>query len=64
MLGHSIYDLMESLNGILKVECVNGEHFETRAQARQAIVEYIGYYNTARRHPSLGNIAPAQFEQR
>ena len=55
---------MESVNGTLKVECVHDERFETRDQARQAIVEYIGYYNTERRHSSLGNIAPAEFERR
>ena len=55
---------MESVNGTLKVECVHDEHFETRAQAQQAIVEYIGYYNTERRHSSLGYIAPADFERR
>lgn len=55
---------MESVNGTLKVECVNDTLFETREQARQAIVEYIGYYNTERRHSSLGNIAPAEFERR
>jgi transposase InsO family protein len=55
---------MESVNGTLKVECVNDVHFQTREEARQAIVEYIGYYNTERRHSSLGNIAPAEFERR
>ena len=55
---------MESVNGTLKVECVNDAHFQTRQEARQAIVEYIGYYNTERRHSSLGNIAPAEFERR
>ncbi|MDO9443214.1 MAG: IS3 family transposase [Beijerinckiaceae bacterium] len=55
---------MESVNGTLKVECVNDVHFETRDQACQAVVEYIGYYNTERRHSSLGNIAPAEFERR
>ena len=55
---------MESVNGTLKVECVHDVHFETREQARRAIVEYIGYYNTERRHSSLGYIAPAQFERR
>ena len=55
---------MESVNGTLKVECVNDAHFQTRDEARQAIVEYIGYYNTERRHSSLGNIAPAEFERR
>ena len=55
---------MESVNGTLKVECVHGEHFKTREQAHQAIIEYIGYYNTERRHSSLGNVPPAQFERR
>ncbi len=55
---------MESVNGTLKVECVNDVHFQSREQARQTIVEYIGYYNTERRHSSLGNIAPAKFERR
>lgn len=55
---------MESVNGTLKVECVHDEHFRTREEARQAIVEYIGYYNTARRHSSLGYIAPEEFERR
>jgi hypothetical protein len=32
--------------------------------ARQAIIEYIGCYNTERRHSALDNIAPAQLEQR
>ncbi len=55
---------MESVNGTLKFECVHGEHFKTRAQARHAIIKYIGYYNTERRHSSLGYVPPAQFERR
>ena len=55
---------MESANGTVKVECVHGEHFTTRAKAQQAIIEYIGYYNTERRHSSLGNVPPAEFERR
>ena len=55
---------MESVNGTLKVECVYDMHFETREQARQAIIEYIGYYNTERRHSALGYISPAEFERR
>jgi putative transposase len=54
---------MESVNGTLKVERVHGEHFRTREQARQAIIEYIGYYNTQRRHSSLEYVPPTQFER-
>ena len=55
---------MESVNGTLKVECVNDRRFASREDARQAIVEYIGYYNTERRHSALGNVTPAEFERR
>lgn len=55
---------MESANGTLKVECVHGEHFATRAQAHRAILEFIGYYNAERRHSSLGYLTPVQFERR
>ena len=55
---------MESANGTVKVECVNAEHFKTRAKAERVIVEYIGYNNTERRHSALGNLSPAEFERR
>ena len=47
---------MESANGTVKVECAHGEHFRTRAEAQQALVECIGYYNTQRRLSSLGTV--------
>ena len=54
---------MESFNGTIKVECVYPTHFATRDQARQALLEYIGYYNTERMHSSLDYETPAAFEQ-
>ena len=54
---------MESFNGTLKVECVHAQRYATREQARAAIVEYIGCYNTERIHSSLGYVTPAEFER-
>ena len=34
----------------------------TRAQLELAIVEYLGWFNDARLHESLGDIPPAEFE--
>jgi len=37
----------------------------TRAQARTAIFDYLeAFYNPIRRHSSLGQISPAEFERR
>ena len=37
--------------------------FENRNQARMAIFDYIeGFYNTWRRHSSIGNVCPVAFE--
>ncbi|HNL13846.1 MAG TPA: hypothetical protein PKJ92_08510 [Accumulibacter sp.] len=59
---------LESANGTVKVECVHGEHFRTRAEAQQARVESIGYDNTEvatrpwatypRPHSSSAGMAP------
>jgi putative transposase len=55
---------MESANGTVKVECVQGTKFETRAQAESALIEYLGHYNTERVHSSLGYVSPSEFERR
>jgi putative transposase len=55
---------MESFFASLKKELVHGADFATRAEARAAIVEYIEvFYNTKRRHSSLGYVSPAEYEQ-
>ena len=55
---------MESFFASLKKELVHHEDYQTRAQARASIVEYIEmFYNPKRRHSSLGYLSPAEYEQ-
>jgi putative transposase len=55
---------MESFFASLKKELVHDADFALRAEARAAIVEYIEvFYNTKRRHSSLGYVSPAEYEQ-
>jgi transposase InsO family protein len=54
---------VESFWGTLKTELVNHERYETRAQARASIFEYIEvFYNRQRLHSSIGYLSPEQFE--
>ena len=53
----------ESFIGTLKREMLQGGCFEDANDARIEIFEYIdGYYNTHRKHSSLGYQTPSQFE--
>ena len=52
---------MESFFNSLKNERVFHEDYETRAEARQDLFEYIEmFYNRKRRHSALGYCSPAQ----
>jgi len=54
---------MESWNHSFKVEAIHGERFDTRAQAKAHVFDYIDvYYNRRRRHSTLGYLSPAAFE--
>jgi transposase InsO family protein len=55
---------MESFFASLKKELVQDADFATRAEARAAVVEYIEvFYNSQRRHSSLGYVSPAEYER-
>jgi transposase InsO family protein len=55
----------ESFFATIKKELIHRRPWPTRAAAHAAIFDYIeGWYNTRRRHSSLGNLSPAQFETR
>lgn len=46
----------------LKTECIDRHTFKTRAQAFDAVAEYILFFNRVRIHESLGYSTPADFE--
>lgn len=50
---------MESFNGKLRDELLNGEIFYTLAEAKIVIEQWRRYYNTIRPHSSLGYRPPA-----
>lgn len=53
----------ESFFHSMKVECIHGEEFATRAGLRETVFEYIEVdYNKKRRHTSIGNMSPVKYE--
>lgn len=54
----------ESFWATLKRELVHRCRFATRAEARRAIIAWLNHYNALRRHSSIGNISPIEWELR
>ena len=55
----------ESFFATLKKELIGGDIYRTRADARAAIFEFIEvFYNRGRLHSTLGNLTPAEYEER
>jgi transposase InsO family protein len=53
----------ESFFSTIKTELIHRQAWPTRKTAHQAIFEYVeGWYNTRRRHSSLGYLSPAAYE--
>jgi putative transposase len=56
---------MESFFSSLKIERVNRSRYRARDEARADIFDYIErFYNPRRRHSTLGQISPMEFERR
>ena len=53
---------MESCFGTIKTELEMTEYHHRRTAERE-IREYLDYYNTDRKHSSLGYLTPNQFER-
>ena len=55
--------LAESFVDSFKTELIADRVWRSRNQIELAIVEYIGWYNGARLHESLGDVPPVEYEQ-
>ena len=56
--------VMESFFSTMKTERCNRTHYATREAARADIFDYIErFYNPTRRHSTLGNKSPINFER-
>jgi putative transposase len=53
----------ESVFASLKVERLHGQHFATMQQAREAVLNWVQWYNHGRLHSALKYVSPMQFEQ-
>lgn len=55
--------ISETVWASLKRELVHEANFSTKEEARQAIFEWIIWYNNERLHSSLGYVSPREFEE-
>ena len=57
--------MCESFNATLECELLDRHRFKTQREAALAVFDFIeGWYNPHRRHTSIGNISPAEYERR
>ena len=56
--------LAESFVDSFKTELIADRVWRTHARLELAVVEYVAWFNTIRLHSALGNIPPAEHEQR
>jgi putative transposase len=57
--------MAESFFATLECELIDRSVFENRNQARLAVFDFIEvFYNPWRRHSSIGNLSPAEYERR
>ena len=57
--------MCESFNATLECELLVKHRFKNQREGSLAVFDFIqGYYNPYRRHTSIGNLLPAEFERR
>jgi len=55
---------IESFNGRLRDECLNGNWFMSLAHARDVVAQWRVEYNTERPHGSLNDLTPSEFYEK
>ena len=55
---------VESFFHSLKAECIHGQVFQTIADLRWHVRQYVRYYNHQRLHSSLDYQSPVDYERR
>jgi putative transposase len=53
----------ETLFGSLKVERLHGQHFATRQQAQDEVLDWLHWYNRKRLHSTLHYVSPMEYER-
>lgn len=57
--------MCESFFATLECELLDRRRFQSQAEAKMAVFEFIeGWYNPHRRHSSIGNLSPINYERR
>ena len=57
--------MAESFFGTLQLELLDRHRWESKHQLASAIFECVeAFYNPRRRHSSIGNLSPVEFESR
>jgi len=57
--------MCESFFATLECELIERSIFRTQAEAKSAVFDYIeGFYNTHRRHSSIGYLSPLEYDRR
>jgi len=51
----------ETLFGSMKVERLHGMRFASRRQAKDEVIDWLGFYNPASQHPSVYVIEGKRF---
>ncbi len=54
--------MAESFVDSFKTELITDRVWRSRSQLELAVVEYLGWFNSARIHQALGDLPPAAFE--